>query len=135
MLNRVAYAASEAEYGLAVEELRKFKRELAMWVERNESERWVQAKFRKERWGRLNNNAIESWKNWMRSLRSMPVPWLVMGHLQKVGLKFDKRKKEMQQWKKGVGPKIELKLRETLPLVGTVMEITLFSSTNGVYGL
>jgi len=63
MLNRVAYAASEAEYGVALEELRKFKHELAVWVERNELERWVQAKFRKERWGRLNNNAIESWNN------------------------------------------------------------------------
>jgi len=30
MFNRVAYAASVAEYGLAMEELRKFKRELGI---------------------------------------------------------------------------------------------------------
>jgi len=30
MLNRVAYAASEAEYGLAMDELRKIKRQLAI---------------------------------------------------------------------------------------------------------
>ena len=30
MLNWVAYAASEAEYGLAMDELRKFRRELAV---------------------------------------------------------------------------------------------------------
>ena len=67
----------------------------------------------------------------MRSLRSMPIPWLVMGHTQKVGLKFEKRKKEMQQWKNGVGARINRKLRETLPLAGSAIEITLFSSTNG----
>ena len=71
----------------------------------------------------------------MRSLRSMPIPWLVMGHIQKVGLKFEKRKKEMQQWKNGVRGRIERKLRDTLALAGSVMEITLFSSTNGEYGL
>jgi len=60
MLNRVAFTASVAEYGLAMDELRKFKRESAMWMEQNELERWVQSKFTKDGWGRLNNNAIES---------------------------------------------------------------------------
>ena len=41
MLNRVAYTASEAKYGLAMDELRKIKCELAVWVERNEPERWA----------------------------------------------------------------------------------------------
>jgi len=31
MLNRVAYAASAAEYGLAMDELRKFKCKLVGW--------------------------------------------------------------------------------------------------------
>ena len=96
MLNRVAYAASEVEYGLAMDEMRKFRRELAVWVERNEPERCAQAKFKKERWGTLNNNAIESWNKWMLSLRCMPIPWLVIGHIQKIGQKFKKTKKEMQ---------------------------------------
>ena len=104
-------------------------------MERNEPERWAQAKFTKDRWARLNNNANESWNNWMCYLRSMPILWLVMEHPQKIGLKFDKRKKEIQQWKNGAESKIERKLRETLALVGTVMEITLFSSTNGDYEL
>jgi len=65
----------------------------------------------------------------------MPIPWLVIRHLQKMGLKFYKRKKEMQQWKNGVGTKIEGKLREALRLVGTVMDFTLFSSTSGEYGV
>jgi len=56
-----------------MDELRKFKSELAVWVERNEPERWAQSKFNKDTWDRLNNNAIESWNNWMQSLRSMPI--------------------------------------------------------------
>jgi len=63
----------------------------------------------------------------------MPIPWLVIGHIQKIGLKYDKRKKEMQLWKNGVGSKNERKLRDILGLVGSVMEITLLSSTTGEY--
>jgi len=65
----------------------------------------------------------------------MPIPWLVIGHIQKIGLKFEKRKKEMQLWKNGVGSKIKQKLRDTLGLVRTVINITLFSSTTGEYGV
>ena len=68
-------------------------------------------------------------------MRSMLIPWLVIGHIQKIGSKYEKRKKEMQMWKNVVGSKIERKLRETLGLVGSVMEITLFISTNGEYGV
>jgi len=63
----------------------------------------------------------------------MLIPWLVIGHIQKIGSKYEKRKKEMQMWKNVVGSKIERKLRETLGLVGSVMEITLFSSTTREY--
>jgi len=35
--------------------------ELTSWVEHNEPERWAQLKFMKERWDRLNNNAMERW--------------------------------------------------------------------------
>ena len=36
LFNRLAYATMKVEYGGALEELRKFKRQLAGWVERNE---------------------------------------------------------------------------------------------------
>ena len=39
MFNRVAYAPTAAEYELALAELRKYKRELVCWVEKNEPER------------------------------------------------------------------------------------------------
>jgi len=84
MFNRVAYATIAAEYDCALDEMRRFKRELALWVEKNEPQRWAQSKFKKERWGKLNNNPMESWNNWMRKLRAMSIPWLLLGHLQKV---------------------------------------------------
>jgi len=65
---------------------------LAVWVEKNEPERWAQSKFLKDRWGKLNNNPVEIWNNWMRKLRGMSILWPVSGHLQKVGIKWDKRK-------------------------------------------
>jgi len=92
MFNRVAYAATGAEYGEALEELRQYKQELAHWVEDNESERWAQSKFSKERWGKMNNNPIESSNNWMCGLRQMSIPCLISGHLQKLQKKMDMQK-------------------------------------------
>ena len=84
VFNKIAYAPTGVEYGVAVEEIRKYKSQLAAWVKRNEPEQWAQSKFTKERWGRLNNNAVESWNNWMCSLRRMSIPWLISGHIQKL---------------------------------------------------
>jgi len=81
MFNRVAYAPTAAEYESALAEPRRYKWELACWVEENEPERWVQLKFLKERWGKLNNNPIESWNYWMCRLRQMSIPSLMSGHL------------------------------------------------------
>ena len=74
MFNRVAYAATIAEYVQALEEPRQYKRELARWVEDNELKRWAQSKFTKKRWGKLNNNPVESWNNWMCGLRQKSIP-------------------------------------------------------------
>jgi len=56
MLCRVAYATTLGQYNDAMQELSVYKPELAQWVNDNEPEQWAEAKFRKERWGRLNNN-------------------------------------------------------------------------------
>ena len=81
VFNRISYAPTGVEHGVVVEDLRKYKLQLATWVERNEPEWWVQSKFTNERWGRLNNNAVESWNNWMCSLWCMSISWLVSGHI------------------------------------------------------
>jgi len=48
MFNRVAYATTPTEYDCALHEMRSFKLELALWVEKKEPERWAQSKFKKE---------------------------------------------------------------------------------------
>jgi len=85
--------------------------------------------------GCLNNNAIESWNNLMCSLRKMPISWLVSGHLQKLGIKFEKQKMEMQNWKNVVGEKVETKLHTTLGQIGAVSEIKLFNTALKEYGV
>ena len=103
MFNRLAYATTKAEYDGAWEELRKFKRQLAEWVDGNKPEQWAQSKFSKDRWGKLNNNLVESWNNWMRKPRSLSIPWLLIGHIQKLGQKWDKRKAEVDKWVNSLG--------------------------------
>jgi len=103
MLYRIAYAPTLGEYNVAMQELRAYKSELAKWVGDNEHEQWAEAKFRKERWGRLNSNVIESWNNWMHRLRPISVPLLVSGHLKQLGKKFGKHKDDIDKWVNGVG--------------------------------
>jgi len=95
MFNHVTYATTVVEYDSAIDKMRRFKRELALWVGKNEPQQWAQSKFKKARWGKLNNNPVESWNNWMRKLRAMSILWMVLGYVQKVGLKWNKRKGEL----------------------------------------
>lgn len=82
----------------------------------------------------MNNNVVERCNNWMCSLRRMSILWLVSGHIQKLGLKVDKRKTELKKWKNGVGDRIEKKLRKTLGNIGFVADVKLFNTTLGEYG-
>ena len=100
------------EYNVALNKMKCYKAQLATWVEENEPEQWAASKFSTERWGRMNNNVIESWNNWMCRLRLMPVPWLVSGHLEKLDKKMDKHTTEIL-WKNGMGKRIEQKLADT----------------------
>ena len=57
---RVAYASTMGECNVTLDELRCYKAELGTWVEDNEPKQWAASKYTKERWGRMNNNLIES---------------------------------------------------------------------------
>jgi len=41
MFNRVAYATTVVEYDCAIDEMRRFKRKLALGVEKNEPQQWA----------------------------------------------------------------------------------------------
>jgi len=92
-------------------------------------------KLKKERWGRLNKNPVESWNNWMRKLQRMSIPWLVLGHLQKVGMKWDNRKAELQKWGNGVGNRIEKKLKKELVYAESVIDVQLYGGVSGEYSV
>ena len=65
----------------------------------------------------------------------MSIPWLVSGHIQKLGLKVDKWKMELQKWNNGIGNGIEMKLRKTLANIGSIANVRLFKTTFGEYGV
>jgi len=53
----------------------------------------------------------------------MLVPWLVSGHIEKLGKKMDKHKIKMLNWKNGVGEKIEQKLAGTYKKMGYIAAV------------
>ncbi|KAJ8430905.1 hypothetical protein Cgig2_008408 [Carnegiea gigantea] len=53
------------------------------------------------------------------------------GHIQKLGLKVNKQKTELEKWKNGVGDRIEKKLAN----IGSVADVKLFNTTLGEYGV
>ncbi|KAJ8434229.1 hypothetical protein Cgig2_005908 [Carnegiea gigantea] len=56
-------------------------------------------------------------------------------HIQKLSLKVDKRKTELEKWENGVGDRIEKKLRKTLANIGSVADVKLFNTALGEYGV
>ena len=65
----------------------------------------------------------------------MPVPWLVSGHLEKLGKKMDKHKQEVVQWKNGVGDRIEQKLVDTYQKMGCIAAVECYSMMLGQYSM
>jgi len=68
-------------------------------------------------------------------LRHMLILRLVSRHIQKLGLKVDKRKTKLEKWKNGIGDIIEKKLRKTLANIGSVADVKLFNTVLREYGV
>ena len=83
----VVYVPTIVEYDSAMDELRRYKQELAEWVGKDEPDNLAQSKFGKERCRKLNNKPMESWNNWMWKLRTMSILCLVIGYIEKLGKK------------------------------------------------
>jgi len=69
----------------------------------------------------------------MRRLRPMPVPWLVSGHLEKLGKKFGKHKEAIDKWVSWFGERIEQKIAETYKQMGCVAVVECYSMLLGEY--
>ena len=49
----------------------------------------------------MNNNAMESWNNWMRSLRIMPIPWLLWDTFKILGRSLIRERKRCNSGRMG----------------------------------
>ena len=57
------------------------------------------------------------------------------GNIQKLGLKVDRRKTELQKWNNSVNDRIEKKLRKTLANISSVADVKLVNTALIEYGL
>jgi len=63
----------------------------------------------------------------MSKLWAMPIPWLILGHIQKLGLKWDKRKEKLQKLNDSASNKIEMKLMKELANVESLIDVQLYN--------
>ena len=61
--------------------------------------------------------------------------WLVLGYIQKVGMKWDKRKVELEKWKNSVGNKIESKLKKELAKTKSTIDVQIYNWITSEYSV
>jgi len=65
----------------------------------------------------------------------MPVPWLVSGHLEKLGKKFRKHKEDIEKWANGVGERIEQTIADAYKQMGCVAAVECYNMQLGEYSV
>jgi len=65
----------------------------------------------------------------------MSISWLELGHTQKLGMKCNKRKAELQQRENNVGNKIERKLKKELINAKSVINAQLYNRVSFEYNV
>ncbi|XP_054778280.1 uncharacterized protein LOC129286281 [Prosopis cineraria] len=113
LLDAIAYARHEAEFNIAIGNLRLFCPQLAQWVEtQGDIDRWAQYKFRYKRWDNITTNLAESFNAWIVKERKHNVNVLIHEHREKLAKKMVASKVAMGNWKHGVRPNVEAKVME-----------------------
>jgi len=69
----------------------------------------------------------------MRKLRSLSIPWLLLGHTQKLGQKWDKQKAELEKWGNEVGVRMEKKLKRANEEADSVIDVQVYNGGGGEY--
>jgi len=65
----------------------------------------------------------------------MLVPWLISGHLEKLGKKFGEHNEDIDKWVNGVGERIEQKVADTYKQMGCVAVVECYSMLLGEYSV
>ncbi|XP_054816868.1 uncharacterized protein LOC129316468 [Prosopis cineraria] len=113
LLDAIAYARHEAEFNVAMGNLRLFCPQLAQWVEtQGDVDRWAQCKFRYKQWDNITTNLAESFNAWIVKERKHNVNVLIHEHREKLAKNMVASKAAMGNWKHGVGPNVEAKVME-----------------------
>ena len=65
----------------------------------------------------------------------MSIPWLLTGHIQKLGQKWDKQKAEVEKWVNVVGGRIKKELKRAYDEAESVIDVQLYNSGRGEYAI
>ena len=66
--------------------------------------------FQKKRWDKMTTNLVKSFNAWVKNERHQSICNFIMEHMLKLGALLVKHKKESNNWKGCIGPKIEEKV-------------------------
>ncbi|KAK4284109.1 hypothetical protein QN277_000982 [Acacia crassicarpa] len=113
LLDAIAYARLESDFDKALRNLRSLSPDMAQWLETNgDIDRWALSRFPFRRWDNIATNLDETFSVWLVKEINHNVCVLIHGHQEKLAKMWRARKEATAEWKNGVGPNIEAKLKE-----------------------
>ncbi|XP_073138898.1 uncharacterized protein [Henckelia pumila] len=77
VLKKAAYAPSRHEFDEHINQITESMPLAIEFIVNSSPENWANALFLGKRWGIINNNMAESWKNWVKVARYLPIVSLV----------------------------------------------------------
>ncbi|XP_073137618.1 uncharacterized protein [Henckelia pumila] len=77
VLKKAAYAPSRHEFDEHINQITESMPLDIEFIVNSSPENWANALFLGKRWGIINNNMVESWNNWVKAARYLPIVSLV----------------------------------------------------------
>ncbi|XP_073138019.1 uncharacterized protein [Henckelia pumila] len=77
VFKKAAYAPSHQEFMQHINNISESMPLARKFITNSEPESWANALFRGKRWGVMNNNMAESWNNWVKPARYLPIVGMV----------------------------------------------------------
>ncbi|KAK4284108.1 hypothetical protein QN277_000981 [Acacia crassicarpa] len=123
LLDAIAYARLECDFDKSMGNLRSLSPDMAQWLEtKGDIDQWALSRFPFRRWDNIATNLDETFSVWLVKEINHNVCVLIHGHQEKLAKMWCARKEATAEWKNGVGPNIEAKLKENA-LMAESMEV------------